>query len=175
MVSLVQLVGQVREPLRSYSWVIDLPKDFGDSQRLRYQVKSVDLPVWVGMSVSDVIVGGQGRLIIPNEFEEVGEVVVSFWESVDLVVQKYFWNWRKVMVGEGISGLPYRELKAVPSKWMKDVVVALLDGKGKEVVRYRLKMCYPVKVEDVKLSYEENGVVEVNVSFAVCDIQVEGV
>ena len=37
LIGLSQVVGIVKEPLRAYSFEVELPRDFGDAERLRYQ------------------------------------------------------------------------------------------------------------------------------------------
>jgi hypothetical protein len=75
------------------------------------------------------------------------------------------------MVVEDVVGTPYRELKELPSKWMKDVVVHVLDVKGRKVGSYRLVKCYPVGIDVMSLGYESNGIVEVSVSLVLHGIE----
>jgi len=171
-IGLSQIPGIVKEPLRAYSFEVELPHDFGDVSRLRYQVKSVQFPVWFNLEVEGVRVEGLGYYFLPVDFESREEVKVDFWEDVELSVQRYFGNWRKLMVVEEVVGTPYRELRELPSRWMKDVVVHVFDVKGRKVASYRLKKCYPVGIEVVRLGYEVNELVEVSVSFVVHGIEV---
>jgi len=173
MVGLSQIPGIVKEPLRAYSFEVELPRDFGDADRLRYQVKLVQFPVWFNLEAKEVRAGGVGYYFLPDDFEGRGEVKIEFWEDVELSVQRYFNNWRKLMVVEDVVGTPYRELRELPSKWMKDVVVYVLDVKGKRVGSYRLRKCYPVSVDAISLGYENNSIVEVSVSLVLHGIEVE--
>jgi hypothetical protein len=172
LIGLSRVVGIVREPLRSYSFEVELPYDFGDASRLRYQVKSVQFPVWFNLETEGVRVEGLGYYFLPIDFESREEVRIDFWEDVELSVQRYFGNWRKLIVVEDVVGTPYRELRELPSKWMKDVVVHMFDVKGRKVASYRLRKCYPVGIEVINLGYESNEVVEVSVSFVVHGIEV---
>jgi hypothetical protein len=171
-IGLVQISGIVKEPLRAYSFEVELPRDLGDADRLKYQVKSVQFPLWFNLEAEGVRVGGVGYYFLPDDFEGRGEVKVDFWEDVELSVQKYFSNWRKLMVVEDVVGTPFRELKELPSKWMKDVVVHVLDVKGRRVGSYRLRKCYPVSVDVISLGYERSEVVEVSVSFVLHGVEV---
>jgi hypothetical protein len=76
-----------------------------------------------------------------------------------------------LIVGEVVSGTPYRELKELPSKWMKDVNVYVLDGKGKRVGSYQLKKCYPTGIDTMNLGYEQNEVVVVSVTLVIHGIE----
>jgi hypothetical protein len=172
MVGLSQIPGIVKEPLRAYSFEVELPRDFGDADRLRYQVKSVQFPVWFDLETEGVRGEGVGYYFLPVDFEGKGELKIEFWEDVELSVQRYFSSWRKLMVVEDVVGTPYRELKELPSKWMKDVVVHVLDVKGKRVGSYWLRKCYPIGIDAVSLGYENNDVVEVSVSFVLHGIEV---
>ena len=172
-VGLVRIPGIVKEPLRAYSFEIELPRDFGDADKLKYQVKSVEFPVWFDLEVEGVRVEGLGFYFLPDDFSGKAEVKVEFWEDVELSVQRYFNNWRSKIVSESVAGTPYRELKELPSKWMKDVVVHVLDVKGKRIGSYRLRKCYPVTVDAMRLGYESNEVVSVNVTLIIHGIELE--
>lgn len=173
MIGISQVVGIVKEPLRAYSFEVELPRDFGDADRLRYQVKSVEFPVWFDLEVEGVRVEGLGYYFLPDDFSGKVEVKVEFWEDVELLVQRYFNKWRSMMVMESVTGMPYRELKELPSKWMKDVLVHVLDVKGRKVRSYRLRKCYPMSVDVMRLGYESNEVVEVGVTLIVHGIELE--
>jgi hypothetical protein len=173
MVGISQIVGIVKEPIRAYSFEVELPRDFGDADRLRYQVKSVEFPVWFDLEVEGVRVEGLGYYFLPDDFSGKAEVKVGFWEDVELSVQRYFNKWRSMMVMESVTGTPYRELKELPSKWMKDVLVHVLDVKSRRVGSYRLRKCYPVSIDGMRFGYESNEVVEVGVTLVVHGIELE--
>jgi hypothetical protein len=172
-IRLSQIPGIVKEPLRAYSFEVELPRDFGDADKLKYQVKSVEFPVWFDLEVEGVRVEGLGFYFLPDDFSGKGEVKVEFWEDVELSVQRYFNKWRSKMVVESVAGTPYRELRDLPSKWMKDVVVHVLDVKGKRVGSYRLRKCYPVSIDVMRLGYENNEVVAVGVTLIMHGIKLE--
>jgi len=172
VIGLSQIPGIVGEPLRAYSFEVELPHDFGDASRLKYQVKSVQFSVWFNLETEGVRVEGLGYYFLPVDFEGKGEVRMDFWEDVELSVQRYFGNWRKLIVVEEVVGTPYRELRELPSRWMKDVVVNVFDVKGRKVGSYRLRKCYPVGIEVVRLGYESNELVEVSVSLVLHGIEV---
>jgi len=171
-IGLYQIPGIVKEPLRAYNFEVELPRDFGDADRLKYQVRSVQFPVWFNLETEEVRVEALGYYFLPSDFEARNDVKIEFWEDVELSVQKYFNKWRRLIIGEVVSGTPYRELKELPSKWMKDVVVHVLDGKGKRVGSYRLRKCYPTGIDTVNLGYEQNEVVVVSVSLVVHGIEI---
>jgi hypothetical protein len=172
-IGLSRIPGVVKEPLRAYSFEVELPRDFGDADRLKYQVKSVEFPVWFDLEVEGVRAGGLGFYFLPDDFSGKAEVRVEFWEDVELSVQRYFNKWRSKMVVESVVGTPYRELRELPSKWMKDVLVHVLDVKGKRVGSYRLRKCYPISIDAMRLGYAENEVVSVSVSLVVHGIELE--
>jgi hypothetical protein len=173
LIGLSQVVGIVKEPLRAYSFEVELPRDFGDAERLRYQVKSVEFPVWFDLEVEGVRVEGLGYYFLPDEFSGKADVKIEFWEDVGLSVQRYFNNWRSKIVSESVIGTPYRELKDLPSKWMKDVVVHVLDVKGKRVGSYRLRKCYPASIDVMRLGYENNEVISVNVTLVMHGVELQ--
>jgi len=167
-----QIVGIVKEPLRAYNFEVDLPRDFGDADRLKYQVRSAQFPVWFNLEVQEVRVEALGYYFLPSNFEVRNEVKIDFWEDAELSVQRYFNDWRNMIVGESVSGTLYRELKELPSKWMRDVGVYLIDGKGERVGSYRLRKCYPVGIDALRLGYEANEVVVISVSLIVHGIEI---
>lgn len=172
-VGLSRIPGIVKEPLRAYSFAVELPRDFGDADTLKYQVKSVEFPVWVDLEVEGVRVEGLGFYFLPDDFSGKAEVKMDFWEDVELSVQKYFNKWRSKIVSESVVGAPYRELKELPSKWMKDVLVHVLDVRGKRTGSYRLRKCYPIAVDVMRWEYESNEVVSVNVTLIIHGIELE--
>jgi hypothetical protein len=172
-IGLSQIPCIVKEPLRAYSFEVELPRDFGDAEKLRYQVKSVEFPVWFDLEVEGVRVEGLGFYFLPDDFSGKAEVKVEFWEDVELSVLRYFNKWRSKIVSESVAGTPYRELKDLPSKWMKDVLVYVLDVKGKRVGTYRLRKCYPISIDMVRFGYENNEIVSVSVTLIVHGIDLE--
>ncbi len=170
-IGLSRIPGIVKEPLRVYSFEVELSYDFGDADKLRYQVKSVEFPVWFDLEVDGVRVEGLGYYFLPDDFSGKGDVKIEFWEDVELSVQRYFNKWRSMIVSENVVGTPFRELKELPSRWMKDIVVHVFDVKGRKVGSYRLRKCYPAGVDVMRLSYESNEVVGVGVSLVVHGIE----
>jgi len=170
---LSQVAGIVKEPLRAYSFEVELPRDFGDAERLRCQVRSVEFPVWFDLEVEGVRVEGLGYYFLPDDFSGKADVKIEFWEDVGLSVQRYFNSWRSKIVSESVMGTPYRELKDLPSRWMKDVVVHVLDVKGNRVGSYRLRKCYPVSVDVMRLGYENNEVISVNVTLVIHGVELQ--
>ena len=173
LTGLSQVVGIVKEPLRAYSFEVELPHDFGNADKLKYQVKSVEFPVWFDLEVEGVRVEGLGYYFLPDEFSGKADVKIEFWEDVGLSVQRYFNSWRSKIVSESVMGTPFRELKDLPSKWMKDVVVYVLDVKGNRVGSYRLRKCYPVSIDVMRLGYENNEVISVNVTLVMHGVELQ--
>jgi hypothetical protein len=87
-------------------------------------------------------------------------------------VQNYFLRWRELFVGESIVGTPYRELKSLPSQWMRDVSIYLLDGKGNRVAGYLFRKSYPIAVDTMNLDYSRNDLVIVNVTITIHGVEV---
>jgi hypothetical protein len=56
---------------------------------------------------------------------------------------------------------------------MKDVLVHVLDVKGRKVGLYRLRKCYPISIDVMRLGYAENEIVSVSVSLVVHGIDLE--
>ena len=59
-IGLYQIPGIVKEPLRAYNFEVELPRDFGDADRLKYQVRSVQFPVWFNLETEEVRVEALG-------------------------------------------------------------------------------------------------------------------
>jgi len=173
VVGISQVIGMVREPLRSYSFEVELPYDFGNAELLRYQVRSVQFPIWFDLDTEKIRVEGVGYYFLPSDFRTEGMVRLEFWENSELSVQSYFLRWRELFVGESVVGTPYRELKALPSQWMRDISIYLLDGKGNRVGGYLFRKSYPIAVDAMSLDYTRNDLVIVNVTLAVHGVEVK--
>lgn len=163
----ISQVAGIVEPLRVYNYEVILPREFGDSERLRYQVRNVGFPVWWNLRVEEVRRQNLGKWYLPVDFEKEEDFTIEFWESEDLAVQSYFDSWREKIVGEQVVGEVSRELISVPREWMKDVEVLLLNSAGSVVRRYRLVNCYPVAMSIGKLDYGVSEVVLVTVTLAI--------
>ena len=163
MPGLSQIAGIV-EPLRSYNYEVILPREFGDSARLRYQVRNVEFPVWWNLKVEEVRRQNLGKWYLPVDFEKGTDISIEFWESEDLAVQSYFNSWRDKIVSEQVIGEINRELVSVPREWMKDVEVILLNASGSEVKRYQLVNCYPAEMAVGRLDYGGSELVLVTVT-----------
>ncbi len=160
------VIGQVREPLRSYNFEVVLPVEFGDSQRLRYLVRRVSCPAFVNLEVEREVplslvykgatVGGVG-------FEDLE---VEFTEVEDRAVLSYFERWRSAMLvsDDSMSSMFY-EFR-LPVNYKKAVEVWWLDVQGQRKFGFKFERAFPVSVSVLEGSYEESGVVTVSVSFA---------
>jgi len=170
MTGITRVAGIV-EPLRSYNYEVVLPSDFGDPSRLRYQVSSVEFPVWFSLSTQEIVVANLGKRYLPVDFGRKDDVTIEFWESEDFAVQNYFDAWRRRIVGENVVGELSRELVSVPSQWLKDIEVLILNTKGEQVGRYRLVGCFPIDLEIGRLEYSANDLLTVTVRLVVHGIQ----
>ena len=169
-VSLGQVVGLVKEPLRAYWFEVVLPSEFGNAERLKYQLRGIRFPAWFRISTEEFRVEALGKWFLPSDLSIEKEVELEFWESADLAVQEYFRRWRSMVIKEE-SGVLWRELGDVPSRWMRDVELRFLSVKGERVGGYKFVKCYPVGVEVGDLRYENNDVVTVSVSLVVHRIE----
>ena len=163
-VGLPDVVGQVEDPIRSYAFRVRLPIDFGNADILALQVKSVQFPFWLNIDTEGLRWKGQGYYVLPSEIESHGELQIEFWESRDFSVQLYFNTWRSKIVNDPFEAEPFRELKAVPSTWMKDVYVDVLGLDGSSASTYKFSLCYPTKVDTLRFGYSDNDVLTVSVT-----------
>jgi hypothetical protein len=163
-VGLPDVVGRVEDPIRAYSFRVKLPIIFGNADVVALQVKSVQFPFWLGIDTEGLRWKGQGYYVLPSEVETHGELQMEFWESKSSVVQLYFNTWRGMIVKDPFEAEPFRELKDVPSKWMKDVYIDVIGSGGVPVGIYKFSLCYPTKVDVLRFGYDNNEVLTVSVT-----------
>jgi len=163
-VGLPDIVGRVEDPVRAYAFNVRLPYDFGNAELLRLQVKSVQFPFWLSIDTESLRWQGQGYYVLPSEIETHGELQIEFWESKGSLVQLYFDTWRSRIVKDPFEAEPFRELKAVPSKWMKDVYIDIVGSGGYSAGTYKFGLCYPTKIDTLRFGYDNNEVLTVSVT-----------
>jgi hypothetical protein len=163
-VGLPDVVGRVKDPIRAYAFRVKLPRDFGNADVVALQVRSVQFPVWLGIDTEELRWRGQGYYVLPSEIESHGELQIEFWENKDFSVQLYFDMWRSRIINDPFEAEPFRELKAVPSKWMKDVYIDVIGSGGVPVGIYKFSLCYPTKVDVLRFGYDNNEVLTVSVT-----------
>jgi hypothetical protein len=166
----ISVVAGVSEPLRAYNWEVDLPAEFGNVDKLKYQIQSVKLPPWVDIDTESVRWNNMGALNLPAGFNTKLDVSISFWEDEALSIHKYFEAWRKKVVkSEDYNSGEYREV-GLPSTYVRTVKVYYTNLKGNRIGGYTLIGSYPIGISDIDLSYSESKVVEVSVNFACSNI-----
>jgi len=163
-VGLPDVVGMVNDPIRAYAFRVRLPFEFGNADVVALQVKSVQFPVWFNIDTEGLRWKGQGYYVLPSEIESHGELQMEFWESTDFSVQLYFNTWRGMIVTDPFEAEPFRELKDVPSKWMKDVYIDVIGSDVVPVGIYKFSLCYPTKVDVLRFGYDNNEVLTVSVT-----------
>jgi hypothetical protein len=163
-IGLPDVVGRVEDPIRSYAFRVRLPSDFGKADVVALQVRSVQFPFWLNIDTESLRWRGQGYYVLPSEIETNGELQIEFWESKSSLVQLYFDTWRSMIIKDPFEAEPFRELKAVPSKWMKDVYVDLVGSGGYSSGTYKFSLCYPTKIDTLRFEYGSNEILTVSVT-----------
>lgn len=166
MASLSTVIGLVREPLRSYNFEVVLPVQFGDSQRLKYLVRSVSCPAVVNLSVERELPYSlvyKGNVISGLDFDEL---TVGFMETEDKAVLKYFESWRKRIVISEEVGSAYFYSFRLSREYKRSVEVWWLGVDGERKFGFRFEGAFPISVSVLKGRYDGNEVVEVEVKFA---------
>ncbi|MEM0333725.1 MAG: hypothetical protein QXX30_04695, partial [Candidatus Aenigmatarchaeota archaeon] len=98
MADIQTVVKSVKEPLRAYNFLVDLPSEFGDANRLKYHVLSVELPSFVGFDVEEMMYAPGFNVPFPAKFRREDVVKVTFWEDEELSVWSYFREWRNRII-----------------------------------------------------------------------------
>lgn len=171
-VDIQTVIKTVREPLRSYNFEVILPAEFGNSERLRYMVRSVDLPSFFNLETEKVEVAPGFEIEYPAGFRKDDRVSLEFWEDEDLSVYEYFLKWRGRIVD-----LEYGSATLMNFARRRDYVrsfdVYLLNIRNERVKKVKIMEAFPVGVERFSFSYSESNVVTVRVDFCCTEIKVE--
>lgn len=172
MADIQTVVRSVKEPLRAYNFLVELPSEFGNSDKLKYQVLSVSLPSFIGFDVEEMMYAPQFFVPFPVKFERGDELEISFWEDEELSVWKYFSNWRDKVVNMNEDDVYWMNY-ALRREYVRDVYIRILNVKGEAVRSVALIEAYPVKVSSFRFGYSENEVVSVDVSFVYKKIEIK--
>lgn len=166
MVSLSTVIGLVREPLRSYNFEVVLPVEFGDSQRLKYLVKSVSCPAVVNLTVKRDLPYSlvyKGNVVSGVDFDEL---TIKFMETEDRAVLRYFESWRKRIVISEEVGSAYFYNFRLPREYKRSIEVWWLGVDGERKFGFRFEDSFPVSVSVLEGRYDGNEVIEIEVKFA---------
>jgi hypothetical protein len=96
----------------------------------------------------------------------VQQVVITFAKTMPDAVSAYINAWKGLIVDS--TGLFQPKVN-----YQKNIYVRFLDSTGIAVGRYKLIGCFPVKYPQYNLSYADDSIVTVQVSFAVDKVEYE--
>jgi len=172
-VSLGDIVGKVREPLRAYNFEVILPADFASPEvvkRLAFQVQDVSLPIFDAIETENCFLAYGRVLQIPARWRDF-DLAITFWESDDRAVLNYFDRWMKSMlVDSSVVSDKYRYFRPL-KEFRKNVEVWFLNMKGERVWGVKCIECYPTSAEQFRLDYSRNELLTITVNFAVMSIE----
>ena len=128
---------------------------------LEIQVVSVDCPD-ISLETSDIELDGKKRFYFKGRSD--GDLSISFLESPDLLIRRFFYAWMKY-------ALNINEMGGVIRHYMdeftaSDMIVAPLDFEGKAHYGDRFLKVFPVKIDSMSYDYSaDNAILKTTVSF----------
>lgn len=172
MADIQSVIKSVKEPLRIYNFLVELPSEFGNSDKLKYQVLSVELPAFIGFDVEEVMYAPGFSVRFPAKFRCEDVVKISFWEDEELSVWLYFMKWRDRVVDMNEDSVYFMNYN-LRREYVRDVYVRVLDVRGGIIRSVRVIEAFPSSVSSLSFRYGENELVTVDVEFSYKSIKIE--
>lgn len=127
-----------------------------------FQVMSVDCP---GLTITngEMELNGANRYYFKTRSYD--DVMISFYESSDLKLRTFFYEWMYFAVGiDNVNGGVNR--KYLNTVIAPDLIVAPLDAKGKAHKGDHFRNIFPTKIQDINYNYASaNEIVKTTVTF----------
>lgn len=136
------------------------------SEKSVYLVRSTTLPE---ATFENITAGWQGwEYKVPGR-KTFADWTVSFNVDVnaDIIKDYHTWHDKIRKTEDGTSSLP--------SEFMADQTLQLLDGEGKVIMDYTIKHAYPLTISAPSLDYQSNDIVQFDVTFSFLYYTIKGV
>lgn len=164
-----KVISQVGEPLRRYNYIVELPAEFGNAERLKYQAISVGIPSFFDFEIEKMQYGPGFDVEFPSAFGDKDVVEIEFWEDADMTVYNYFYNWREKIVNLDTDSADLMNFR-LRKEYVRDITVYTLDLKGRFCGGFKVREAFPVRLQKYDFSYGDSDIVRIRVEFRYRDI-----
>lgn len=164
MLDIREVVARVGEPVRSYNFVVYLPSDFGNADLLKYQLISVEVPLFHSFETEGMPYAPSLPLPLPSGFNSFPEATLTFWENENFDVYNYFSRWKNSVAYFDDFSTYFMNHK-FRKQYVKDVKVEVLSVDGRVVGCFTLLEAFPTSLNNITFSYRESELLTVEVTF----------